>query len=66
MSDETRGDLQVAVQMLAADNARLCGILLAAEKLATAAAAHLVFNTRYTSTQLEDAVRTFEITKAGQ
>lgn len=36
MSDEPRGDLGAAVQMLAADNARLCGLALAADKLAEA------------------------------
>lgn len=31
--DSVRGDLQEAVRMLAADNARMCDILLAADKL---------------------------------
>ncbi len=33
MSDKPRGDLGAAVQMLAADNARLCGIAIAADEL---------------------------------
>jgi hypothetical protein len=35
MSDDApRGDMFAAAQMLAADNARLCGIVIAADKLA--------------------------------
>ncbi len=34
--ERPRGDLGAAVQMLAADNARMCDILLAADKLADA------------------------------
>ena len=41
MSDEppasaVRGDMFAAAQMLAADNARLCGIVIAADELAAA------------------------------
>lgn len=35
--DQMRGDLQAAVQMLAADNARLCDIGIAADRLHEAA-----------------------------
>lgn len=37
---EIRGDLRAAVQMLAADNARLCGIALAGDELAKVLAAY--------------------------
>jgi hypothetical protein len=67
MSDDApRGDMFAAAQMLAADNARLCGIVIAADKLATAAAAHAVFGTSYTLKGLEDAIKAFEIQRQGQ
>lgn len=64
MSDDPRA--WNTIQTLAADNARLCAIVLAAEKLATAAAAHAVFATTYTLKELETAIEAFEIVRGGQ
>lgn len=68
------GDLEEAVRMLAADNARMCDILLAAEKLAEQVGRYIkacstpsrTISPDYSLARLEDSVRDFEIAKAGQ
>lgn len=67
--DEPRGDLGTAVQMLAADNARLCGIAMAAENLADAAARALLatgYDKQRAMAGLRAALDAFQQARAGQ
>jgi hypothetical protein len=61
MSDDApRGDMFAAAQMLAADNARLCWIVLAADKLAEA----IENETHYAG--LKAALEAYKIQRQGQ
>ena len=66
MSEDARGDLGAAVQMLAADNARLCDILIAAEKLADAVAEYLHDLHWTKERRLKAALQAFRIVRQGQ
>lgn len=66
-ADTMRGDLGSAVQMLAADNARLCEIGLAADKLAKAAKTLVTFGYRskHARERFERALQDYEIARQG-
>lgn len=70
--DETRGDLRMAVTMLAGDNARLCEIGLAADALAAEVARLLEDEDRvgaYIGRRLKivrRALEAYRITRQGQ
>jgi hypothetical protein len=61
VSDAPHGDLGAAVQMLAADNARLCDIALAADKLAEA-----VERSLYLTLETKRALDAYKIVRQGQ
>lgn len=74
MSDEPRGDLKAAVQMLAADNARMCDILIAADKLAEQLQRYVVACTTssrmvspdYSLQKLKAVLDAFNVVRNGQ
>jgi hypothetical protein len=57
------GDLEEAVKMLAADNARMCDILLAADKLAKTVEKYAKVGQR---ADLEHALDAYKIVRQGQ
>ena len=63
--DEMRGDLRAAVQQLAASNARLCDIGLAADKLAKAAEALVQDAHKSLYTNLREALEAYQIVRSG-
>ncbi len=59
-----RGDLREAVQMLAGDNARLCTIVIAADKLAEVFERYQ--NGRAAIFHVEQALHAYKIARQGQ
>ena len=62
--DELHGDLRAATTMLAADNARMCDIIMAADVLAKAAAMKL--RTGHGLIAIKNALEAYLIVRQGQ
>ena len=60
-----RGDLFAAAQTLAADNARLCGIVIAADALARALRYHLVVADDRSCQEMIRAADAFDVVRQG-
>lgn len=60
------GDLENAVQMLAADNARLCGIAMAADKLADEIERVLRLHYETSFPRIREALEAYKQSRTGQ
>lgn len=62
---DLRGDLEEAIRMLAADNARLCEIAMTADKLAGAVDAYRARGTAHNADAMIAALDAFKIARNG-